>query len=172
MIDFDLFLNWCDGWKGLVYVVFIWVVMVVFVNNNIEETQTTTHDVDDVCKRQSWRKPKHPLMPSLIADRALTIHWNLHSARFLEIEHFPALPCFSKLIFKLDLFQLSRSSALKFLMARKFNVDRALVLYQQHEIMRFGVIVIIEYFSQPYGLLLCSSYSVEYQQDEVYLQWP
>merc|ERR1719391_1259782 len=28
------------------------------------------------------------------------------------------------------------SSAVKFLMARKFNVDRALVLYQQHEIMR------------------------------------
>ena len=36
-------------------------------------------------------------------------------------------------------FQLSRSSALKFLMARKFNVDRALVLYQQHEIMRFTI---------------------------------
>merc|ERR1719158_307661 len=35
-----------------------------------------------------------------------------------------------------ELKQLSRSSALKFLMARKFNVDRALVLYQQHEIMR------------------------------------
>ena len=80
-------------------------------------------------------------------------------------------------------------------MARKFNVDRALVLYQQHEIMRFGVIiiiiiiiiiviiiiviiiiiiviiiiiiVIIEYFSQPYGLLLCSSFSVEYQQHEM-----
>jgi hypothetical protein len=32
--------------------------------------------------------------------------------------------------------QLPRCSAVKFLMARKFNVDRALVLYQQHEIMR------------------------------------
>ena len=31
---------------------------------------------------------------------------------------------------------LSWSSAVKFLMARKFNVERALVLYQQHEIMR------------------------------------
>lgn len=31
---------------------------------------------------------------------------------------------------------LSRSSAIKFLMARKFNVDRALELYQQHELMR------------------------------------
>merc|ERR1712088_1212169 len=38
-----------------------------------------------------------------------------------------------------ELKQLSRSSALKFLMARKFNVDRALVLYQQHEIMRFTI---------------------------------
>jgi len=35
-----------------------------------------------------------------------------------------------------ELKQLSQSSAVKFLMARKFNVDRALVLYQQHEIMR------------------------------------
>jgi len=32
--------------------------------------------------------------------------------------------------------QLPWTSAVKFLMARKFNVDRALVLYQQHEIMR------------------------------------
>jgi len=32
--------------------------------------------------------------------------------------------------------ELAWSSAIKFLMARKFNVDRALVLYQQHEIMR------------------------------------
>merc|ERR1719330_1294864 len=32
--------------------------------------------------------------------------------------------------------ELPWSSAVKFLMARKFNVDRALVLYQQHEIMR------------------------------------
>ena len=32
--------------------------------------------------------------------------------------------------------QLPWASAVKFLMARKFNVDRALVLYQQHEIMR------------------------------------
>jgi len=32
--------------------------------------------------------------------------------------------------------ELSWQSAVKFLMARKFNVDRALVLYQQHEIMR------------------------------------
>lgn len=31
---------------------------------------------------------------------------------------------------------LSRESALKFLMARKFSVDRALVLYRQHELMR------------------------------------
>ena len=31
---------------------------------------------------------------------------------------------------------LSWASAVKFLMARKFNVERALVLYQQHEIMR------------------------------------
>ena len=29
-----------------------------------------------------------------------------------------------------------RSSAVKFLMARKFNVERSLVLYQQHELMR------------------------------------
>ena len=32
--------------------------------------------------------------------------------------------------------QLPWPSAVKFLMARKFNVERALVLYQQHEIMR------------------------------------
>jgi len=32
--------------------------------------------------------------------------------------------------------ELHQSSATKFLMARKFNVDRALILYQQHEIMR------------------------------------
>lgn len=31
---------------------------------------------------------------------------------------------------------LSRESAIKFLMARKFAVDRALALYQQHELMR------------------------------------
>ncbi|TRY78674.1 hypothetical protein TCAL_11593 [Tigriopus californicus] len=31
---------------------------------------------------------------------------------------------------------MSRSSAIKFLMARKFHVDRALELYQQHELMR------------------------------------
>merc|ERR1719376_1153780 len=35
-----------------------------------------------------------------------------------------------------ELTELSWSSAVKFLMARKFNVERALVLYQQHEIMR------------------------------------
>jgi len=35
-----------------------------------------------------------------------------------------------------ELAELSWSSAVKFLMARKFNVERALVLYQQHEIMR------------------------------------
>merc|ERR1711892_1206989 len=35
-----------------------------------------------------------------------------------------------------ELAELSWTSAVKFLMARKFNVDRALVLYQQHEIMR------------------------------------
>ena len=144
--------------------------MVVFVNNNIEETQTSTHDVDDVCKRQSWRKPKHPLMPSLIADRALTIHWNLYSARFFWNWTFSSFALFFKIDFQRIFFQLSRSSALKFLMARKFNVDRALVLYQQHEIMRFGfiiIIVIIEYFSQPNGLLLYSSFSVEYQQHEM-----
>jgi len=32
--------------------------------------------------------------------------------------------------------QLSWTHAIKFLMARKFNVERALILYQQHEIMR------------------------------------
>ena len=31
---------------------------------------------------------------------------------------------------------LSRQSSIKFLMARKFAVDRALSLYQQHELMR------------------------------------
>ena len=31
---------------------------------------------------------------------------------------------------------LSRESTVKFLMARKFSVDRALSLYQQHELMR------------------------------------
>jgi hypothetical protein len=31
---------------------------------------------------------------------------------------------------------LSWASAVKFLMARKFHVERALVLYQQHELMR------------------------------------
>lgn len=35
-----------------------------------------------------------------------------------------------------DLAELPWSSAVKFLMARKFNVERALVLYKQHEIMR------------------------------------
>ena len=31
---------------------------------------------------------------------------------------------------------LCRSSAVKFLVARKFDVERSLVLYQQHELMR------------------------------------
>ena len=31
---------------------------------------------------------------------------------------------------------LTESSGIKFLMARKFNVDRALTLYRQHEMMR------------------------------------
>jgi len=35
-----------------------------------------------------------------------------------------------------ELEELPWTSAVKFLMARKFNVERALVLYQQHEIMR------------------------------------
>jgi len=35
-----------------------------------------------------------------------------------------------------DMKELSWPSAVKFLMARKFNVERALVLYKQHEIMR------------------------------------
>ena len=35
-----------------------------------------------------------------------------------------------------NIVQLPWPSAVKFLMARKFNVERALVLYHQHEIMR------------------------------------
>ena len=50
--------------------------------------------------------------------------------------------------------QLPWPSAVKFLMARKFNVERALVLYQQHEIMRSVQLSLVMSSDHPGNLYL------------------
>ena len=44
--------------------------------------------------KETWRKPKHRLTPSLIADSAsLPIHWNSHSDLFVK-NFFSKTNCF------------------------------------------------------------------------------